>query len=131
MEDGVSRWYLSEQDMVYADPMLVNEAIAYCEEMNYSYVTGNIYTTSAMLMETKELVEEWSNRGFIGVDMETATTFAVASKYSRRAVGLLNLSDHLIQGDTFYSRIDDYEQIEERTDQRIREIALYLSSLGK
>ncbi|MFD1174099.1 phosphorylase family protein [Oceanobacillus picturae] len=131
MEDGVSRWYLSEQDMVYADLMLVNEAIAYCEEMNYSYVTGKIYTTSAMLMETKELVEDWSNRGFIGVDMETATTFAIASKYNRRAVGLLNLSDHLVQGDTMYSRIADYEQIEERTDQRIREIALYLSSLGK
>ncbi len=84
-----------------------------------------------MLMETTELVEDWSKKGFIGVDMETATTFAVARKYNRRAVGLLNLSDHLIQGETFYSRIADYEQIEERTDKRIREIALYLSSLGK
>ncbi len=34
MEDGVSRWYLSEQDIVYADPQLVKEAIAYCEEKN-------------------------------------------------------------------------------------------------
>ncbi|MFD2630165.1 nucleoside phosphorylase [Oceanobacillus kapialis] len=131
MEDGVSRWYLPEQNMVYADQELVKEAIAYCEKKGYSYVTGNIYSTSAMLTETTEMIKNWSNQGFIGVDMETATTFAIAEKYNRRAVGLLNLSDHLIQGDTFYQRPEEYEQIEERTDERIRELALYLSSLGK
>ncbi|WP_029270555.1 hypothetical protein [Virgibacillus alimentarius] len=63
------------------------------------------------------------------VDMETATTFAIAKKFSRKAIGLLNLSDYIISGDTFYSRNDNYEALETEVDSRIREIALHLFTL--
>jgi uridine phosphorylase len=36
-------------------------------------------TVQAMLAETAEDVDEWSSQGYIGVDMESATTFAVAA----------------------------------------------------
>jgi purine-nucleoside phosphorylase len=129
MEDGVSQWYMPNEQMVYADPELVEAAIRYCEEKGYSYKTGTVFSTSAMLMETSEIVKDWASEGHLGVDMETATTFAVAKKFERKAVGLLNLSDHIISGDTFYNRHEDYEELEEETDRRIRELALYLSGL--
>ncbi|MEN2767870.1 uridine phosphorylase [Ornithinibacillus xuwenensis] len=129
MEDGVSQWYFPGETMVYADSGFVQAAIDYCEEKGYRYVTGSVFSTSAMLMETTELVKRWSEDGHIGVDMETATTFAIAKKFNRKAVGLLNLSDHILQGDTFYTATEEIRVIEAETDRRIRELSLYLASL--
>lgn len=129
MEDGVSQWYMPKEKMVYADPELVEAVIRYCENKGYSYATGTVFSTSAMLMETSDMVKNWANEGHLGVDMETATTFAVANKFNKKAIGLLNLSDHIIFGDTFYNRPENYNELEEETDRRIRELALYLAGL--
>lgn len=88
---------------------------------------GSVLTTSSMLLETKEMVSEWSVNGHYGVEMETATTLAVAKKFNKKAIGLLNLSDHIIKGDTLYSYTKDREFIEAKTDEKIRDIALHLS----
>ncbi|MCJ7842403.1 uridine phosphorylase [Lederbergia sp. NSJ-179] len=129
MEDGVSHWYLPNEKTVYADEMLVEKAVKYCEEKNYKYITGTVFSTGAIMAETGGLAKEWANQGYIGVDMETATTFAVAKRFNKKAVSLLNLSDHISKGDTLYSNNEDRGILEERTDERIREIALHLSEL--
>ncbi|MGM7700633.1 phosphorylase family protein [Pseudalkalibacillus sp. Hm43] len=131
MEDGVSQWYVNDRKTVAADPQLVEEAIKYCEEKGYRYVTGSIFTTGAIMVETSEMVKGWAEQGHIGVDMETATTFAIAERFNRKAVGLLNLSDHIIKGDTFYSVGDSRDEQIDETDEKIREIALYLSTLKR
>lgn len=117
MEDGVSQWYLPGDTMVYADQKLVEEAINYCERKGYRYITGSVMSTSAMYMETAELVRSWSEDGHIGVDMETATTFAIAKHFNRKAISLLNLSDHIIQGETFYSTTDEIRRMMDETDE--------------
>jgi purine-nucleoside phosphorylase len=45
---------------------------------------------------------DWSGSGYAGVNMETATTLAVAKYFNKKAIGLLNLSAHLIAGDTVF-----------------------------
>ncbi|WP_249872664.1 nucleoside phosphorylase [Oceanobacillus saliphilus] len=127
MQDGVSHWYLPNQEVVKADEKIVNAAIDYCEKKGYSYSTGSVISTSAMLLETVDMVKNWSQNGYSGVDMETATTLAIAKKFDKKAIGLLNLSDHLIQGDTIYSYTKDREELELETDEKIRNVALYLS----
>jgi uridine phosphorylase len=129
MEDGVSQWYLPRETMVYADHQLVEAAINFCEKNGYTYVTGSVMSTSAMYMETTQLVKSWAEDGHLGVDMETATTFAIAKFFNRKAIGLLNLSDHIIQGETFYTRPEELDNIMDETDKRIRELALYLATL--
>ncbi|MEC5425719.1 uridine phosphorylase [Virgibacillus sp. C22-A2] len=129
MEDGVSQWYIPNETMVYANQELVDKAILFCQKNGYSYTTGTVYSTSAMLMETSEMVKSWAKQGHVGVDMETAATFAIAQKFDRKAVGLLNLSDHIIAGDTFYTGNKERDKIEKETDNKIREIALYLAGL--
>ncbi|MFD1019128.1 phosphorylase family protein [Thalassobacillus hwangdonensis] len=128
MDDGVSQWYVPDQRMIDADQTFVQEAVRYCKEKGYRYTTGTVYSTGAIMVETQEMVQEWAKEGYLGVDMETATTFAVARKFNKSAVGLLNLSDHIIKGDTFYNSDDQRDISEEQTDQRIRELALHLSS---
>ncbi|MGE8205527.1 nucleoside phosphorylase [Heyndrickxia sp. NPDC080065] len=129
MEDGVSHWYLPNEKTVHADNSLVEEAVKYCEDKGYKYVKGTVFTTGAIMAETSDMVQGWANNGHFGVDMETATTFAVAKKFNKRAIGLLNLSDHIIKGDTFYTSNKERDELEERTDERIREIALHISNL--
>jgi uridine phosphorylase len=127
MADGVSHWYLPEKKMVKADPRLVEEAIDFCEKRGYRYITGTVFTTGAIMVETKELVQQWAKRGHAGVDMETATTLAVAKKLRKQAIGLLTLSDHIIKGDTFFTIDTNNNILKERTNERIKELALYLS----
>jgi len=128
MQDGVSHWYLPDQETVKSDEKLVDEAINYCEKKGYSYSTGSVISTSAMLLETVEMVSKWASNGFLGADMETATTLAVAKKFNKKAIGLLNLSDHLIQGDTLYSYTKDREELEAEIDEKIRDVAIHLST---
>jgi uridine phosphorylase len=127
MADGVSHWYLPGQTTVQSDGELVEEAIRFCEDRGYRYVAGTVFTTGAILAETSEMVEKWAESGHIGVDMETATTLAVAKRFNKKAIGLLNLSDHIIKKDTFYSPNERRDEIKEKTDEKIRELALYLT----
>lgn len=129
MEDGVSQWYSPGATQVFADPKLVEAAMQYCEEKGYRYVTGSVMSTSAMYMETAEIVKGWSEEGHLGVDMETATTFAIAKYFNRSAIGLLNLTDHIIKGDTFYTTTKKTKNLIDETDIKIRELALHLASL--
>jgi uridine phosphorylase len=128
MQDGISHWYLPYQTTVKSDEKLLYEAIDYCEKKGYSYVTGSVISMGAMLLETEEMVKAWSSNDHLGVDMETATTLAVAKKFGKRAIGLLNLSDQLLQGNTLDSYTKEREEIEAETDEKIRDVALYLSS---
>ncbi len=128
MQDGVSHWYLPEQTLVEADKELVEAACRYCEQKGYSYIKDMWSVWVPCFIETHDMVKEWSLADFLGVDMETVTTLAIAHKFNKRAVGLLNLSDLLLHGDTVYSYTKDRELIESETDKAIRDVALYLSS---
>jgi purine-nucleoside phosphorylase len=121
---------LPNEQKVASNEALVSAAVNYCSQKGYSYVVGSVLSTSAMLLETSEMVNEWALKGHIGVDMETATTLAVAKKFNKMAIGLLNISDHLLHGDTLYSYTKERELIEAETDEKIRDVALYLASLS-
>lgn len=129
MQDGVSQWYLPNQTIVKSDSSLVKEAINFCELKGYSYSVGSVLSTSAMLLENEEIIAGWAEDGHLGVDMETATTLGISSKFNKKSIGLLNLSDHLFKGETLYNYTEDREVLEEKTDEKIRELALYLSTI--
>ncbi|UFT98320.1 uridine phosphorylase [Radiobacillus kanasensis] len=128
MKDGVSDWYLPNQQIVYSDEQLVNAAVRFCEENGYNYKKGTILTTGAIMVETQSMVNDWAEKGHVAVDMETATTLSVASYFGKKAIAILNLSDHLIKGDTFYHEDEERDQMEEETDRRIKELALHLAT---
>jgi len=123
MHDGVSNWYFPNLKTVKSDERLVDAAIEYCEKKKYPYITGSIVTTNTLLHETNEKITSWAAKGHLGIDMETASTLAVAKKFNRKAIGILNLSDHLIKGNTLYSYPSERESLE--AEMRKLEILLY------
>jgi purine-nucleoside phosphorylase len=58
---------------------------------------GNLMTVQAMLGETKEDVKNWAANGYCGVDMESATFFAVSGHFKVPSAALLYVADNLVK----------------------------------
>lgn len=100
-QDGVSDWYLSKGILSDATPAL---ATAISERIRARGIAVNehaIYSTSALLAESREVIADWSRHGWQGVDMETAATFAVAKALgAQRAAALIRLDDLIAEEDS-------------------------------
>lgn len=127
-EHGLPSKYSSDA-YGYSDESLVQEAITYCEEKDYSYTVGTIISTDSMLLESEGDLLSWSQEDYMGIDMETATTLTVCNYFKTQAVGLLNMSDNLLHKDNIFQYHSDREKIEEQTDARIRDVAIHLAEL--
>jgi uridine phosphorylase len=55
---------------------------------------GAIYTTAALLAEGEAEIARWHQQGFAAVDMETATTFAVAEYFGMTHAAILYVFDN-------------------------------------
>lgn len=60
---------------------------------------GRLISVQAMLGETESDVLDWKNMGYIGVDMESATLFAVSHHFEVPAAALLYVADNLIKNE--------------------------------
>ena len=55
------------------------------------------------MAETFEDVKNWSKEGFLGVEMEASTIFAVSKHFNVASTALLIVGDNLIKGETVAS----------------------------
>ena len=105
--DGTSDWYLPKGEAADATPDLSEALLAACAARGISCHRGPLFSTSAIWAETVELVEEWRQAGYAGVDMETACTFAVAKHFGLRRAAILQLSDNLVESHHLFQRTPD------------------------
>jgi hypothetical protein len=61
---------------------------------------GPTLTNQAMMCETLEDVKRWSEQGYLGVEMEAATVFAVSNHFAVPSAAILFVGDNLIRGET-------------------------------
>jgi uridine phosphorylase len=81
-----------------------------------------------MMAETLEDVENWSKEGFLGVEMEAATIFAVSKHFNVPAAALLVVGDNLIKGETVAS--ESYKNNKEAKEEiRTEQYKVALSEL--
>lgn len=66
----------------------------------YKVWEGPIITNQAMMGETFDDVKSWSKDGYYGVEMETATIFAVSKHFNVPSGSILYNTDNLINGQT-------------------------------
>jgi purine-nucleoside phosphorylase len=60
---------------------------------------GKLMTVQAMMAETKEDINEWAKAGYVGVDMESATIFAVSNHFHVPSAALLYVADNLVKNE--------------------------------
>ncbi len=77
----------------------LNKDISKKIDTRYAIQTGPIVTCQAMLGETKEDVEQWQKDGYLGVEMESSTLFAVSNHFNVPSTALLHVSDNLVKNE--------------------------------
>lgn len=93
-QDGASDWYLPKGILADSSPDLDDAICAHLGRRGISFGRHGIYSTPALLAESREVIADWSRHGYQGVDMETAATFAVAKSLgAKRSAALLRLDD--------------------------------------
>jgi purine-nucleoside phosphorylase len=60
---------------------------------------GGIYSADVFYDERPDLNEQMTRHGILAVEMEAAELYTLASRYDRRALAVLTVSDHLITGE--------------------------------
>ena len=99
-EDGGSDWYLPKGILADATPELAAGITAGLRSRGVTVREQAIFSTPAMLAESREIISDWQRHGWQGVDMETAATFAVAkSMGATRAAALIRMDDLIAEQD--------------------------------
>jgi purine-nucleoside phosphorylase len=96
--EGAAQYYRPGAKAITASQSLV-DAIAESVEFPVALHCGPVITTSALLAESREDIARWHQQGHLGVDMETATTFAVAEHFGMQRASLLYVFDNPAQGE--------------------------------
>jgi purine-nucleoside phosphorylase len=86
--EGAARYYLPEVTMVRST-VATARVRPLASHVGLPIHEGKIYTTAALLAEGNREIEAWHEAGFAAVDMETATTFAVAEHFGMDRASLL------------------------------------------
>ena len=100
-QDGASDWYLPKGILADATPELAEAIGGGLQARDVPVHHAPIYSTPALLAESREVVADWSRHGWHGVDMETAATFAVAKALgAKRAAALIRIDDMVAEEDS-------------------------------
>jgi len=97
--EGTSRYYVPDSFSTAADVLVTSALMEACERLEYTYHTGTIWTTDALLRETKQMIEEMCALKAIGIDMISSSLLTVAQLKGLKAGGILAVSDNLITGE--------------------------------
>jgi purine-nucleoside phosphorylase len=104
--EGAAQYYMTGEESPRASADLIRPAASLVRSC-WPYHTGVMYTTSALLAEGQEELESWQDAGHAAVDMETATTFAVAQFFNMKRLAVLFVFDNPLYGD---SLVDTHEE---------------------
>lgn len=63
-----------------------------------SLKVGSVFTADQFYNDNSEL-EKWAKYGILAVEMETTALYTIASKFGRKALSVLTVSDHILTGE--------------------------------
>ena len=80
-----------------ADFSLLNTAWTKAKEMGLNAKAG-LCVSSDNFYDDKEKWKLWAEYGALGIEMEAAELYTLAAKFSRKALAILTVSDHILLG---------------------------------
>jgi len=96
--ESSTRMYNRENtSYVYDSDINLSNAIKQKIKHRENVHEGKLMTVQAMLAETQADVDAWSEQGYIGVDMESSTVFAVSNHFNVPSAALLFAAENLIE----------------------------------
>lgn len=80
-----------------ADFNMIFHAFLISKKMNFNIHIGNFFTTDSFYGENENMLNILKKYNIIGVDMETAGIYSVASEFNAQALSICTVSDHIIK----------------------------------
>jgi purine-nucleoside phosphorylase len=81
-----------------ADWTLLRAAVAAAEARGLPVHVGGIYSSDVFYDERPDLNEQMTRHGVLAVEMEAAELYTLAARHGCRALAVLTVSDHLLDG---------------------------------
>jgi uridine phosphorylase len=97
--DGVTPYYVDKKFKTVADKKITDTLVAVAKDLGATVHRGIVWTTDALLRETRELVEAKRKEGAIAVDMVSSTLLTIAQLHNVKAGSILAVSDNVITGE--------------------------------
>ncbi|MFA5060588.1 MAG: hypothetical protein WC676_08180 [Candidatus Omnitrophota bacterium] len=97
--DGVTPYYVDSNFQPQADSAATKTLIDVAKQSGLNVHTGKVWSTDAILRETKDVVNGAIKKDAIAVDMVTSVFLTLAQLYKVRAVAILAVSDNIITGE--------------------------------
>jgi uridine phosphorylase len=97
--DGVTPYYVDGKFKTVADAEISEIMVSVAKDLGATVYKGRVWTTDALLRETRELVEAKRKEGAIAVDMVSSTLLTIAQLYKIKAGSILAVSDNVITGE--------------------------------
>jgi uridine phosphorylase len=125
--EGVAYMY-GAPNAVLGSTDWIDRAQQLLERRQHSVYRGLHMTFSSLFAETAQMMEAWHQAGYLSVEMETATTFAVARHFNMAAVSMVVVWDELTRGRRFLDPLPPggLEALN-RANQSVYEVALQLA----
>jgi len=99
-DESATRMYEPSADNHHNSTETLNKQLIKELEGKHKVWHGPTITCQAMMAETWEDIQKWSNEGYYGVEMEAATVFAVSNHFNRKSAALLVIGDNLVREKT-------------------------------
>jgi purine-nucleoside phosphorylase len=97
--DGVTPYYVEKGFSPKADKTLTEQLTAAAKASGATVHCGKVWSTDAILRETREVVGKAVDGGAIAVDMVSSTFLTICQLYKIPAVVILAVSDNVMTGE--------------------------------
>lgn len=97
--DGITPYYVTSDFQTLADKKIADTLFAAARDLGVNVHRGCVWTTDALLRETREIVEAKRKEGAVAVDMVSSALLTIAQTYKVKAGSILAVSDNVITGE--------------------------------
>jgi purine-nucleoside phosphorylase len=107
--EGVTPYYVDHSKFkIQADERLTKNLIEVAKGSGLNVHVGKVWSTDAILRETREVVGKAVNQGAIAVDMVSSVFLTICQLYKVPATVILAVSDNVITGEMGFLNTDYY-----------------------
>lgn len=117
--DGVTPYYVEDGFKTVSDETLTSSLAQAAENLGVRYHKGPVWTTDALLRETREIVEKYVSLGALAVDMVSSSFLTIAQLNGCCASAILAVSDNVITGEMGFTNMNYYE-----SEQKVIQVCL-------
>lgn len=128
-EESSVKIYNRESNMQHSDNELSERLALKLGEDGTKVWRGKTITCQAMIGETLDDIKSWSGDGYLGVEMEASTVFAVSNHFNVPCAASLYVGDNLIEEHSNMS--EEYAaEADAREQNQLKQIKMALSELA-